>query len=498
MTRLCLTVRFLQPTQHGRGDGDNPEWPPSPLRLFQALVAASAGRWNERVTLMHAAPAMRWLESLPPPEIVAPNGVPSESPRQVFVPDNTAELAVPAWRRGEVDQGTKRTEKVVCPTHLVPIDSSMANDAIADGGTVHYLFESDEHSAAHLPILRSGMRSLTHLGWGVDQVVGDAAMISDAEANALSGHRWNVTANGGVILRVPQPGTLDAIIAKHAAFLGRLEQDTFRPVPPLSVFRMMRYHSHTAGESVVPRHCFAAFQLLNPAGERFLAVNPVREARNVAAWVRHITGEICRDWPDVATFVHGHAPDGGQAKGAIADQRFQYLPIPTINAALKRVEAIRRVIVAAPIEFQDRIDFIRRRLVGQTLVGEGRPVGMLNLIPRPDPVLRQYVGKSCTWSTVIPVIWPGHDDRSVAKGRKLLRKAFRDAGVHPQVIDDIQELDWRPSGFRPGVAMAHAYERPQQLTGSIYHVRVRFKQPIVGPLAIGSGRYRGFGLFAHE
>ena len=34
---LCITVRFLQPYSHGRGDGGEPEWPPSPLRLFQAL-----------------------------------------------------------------------------------------------------------------------------------------------------------------------------------------------------------------------------------------------------------------------------------------------------------------------------------------------------------------------------------------------------------------------------------------------------------------------------
>ena len=62
---FCLTVRFLDPvpTFHGRGDGSEPEWPPSPLRLFQALVAASAARWPGSHFGDYAAPALKWLEA---------------------------------------------------------------------------------------------------------------------------------------------------------------------------------------------------------------------------------------------------------------------------------------------------------------------------------------------------------------------------------------------------------------------------------------------------
>ena len=55
---LCITVRFIQPFSHGRRDGDDLEWPPSPLRLFQALVASSAGLWNERTAVKSAAPCV--------------------------------------------------------------------------------------------------------------------------------------------------------------------------------------------------------------------------------------------------------------------------------------------------------------------------------------------------------------------------------------------------------------------------------------------------------
>lgn len=40
--------------------------------------------------------------------------------------------------------------------------------------------------------------------------------------------------------------------------------------------------------------------------------------------------------------------------------------------------------------------------------------------------------------------------------------------------------------------------RPEKTTGSMVHVRLRFKHPMSGLLAIGAGRYRGFGLLARE
>jgi CRISPR-associated protein Csb2 len=99
-TQFCLTVRFLQPYSHGRGDGGDPEWPPSPLRVFQALVAAAAARWNERMQLAYAAPALRWLEHQPTPTIVAAPGVRSDVTYRLYVPDNVADKVARSWSGG--------------------------------------------------------------------------------------------------------------------------------------------------------------------------------------------------------------------------------------------------------------------------------------------------------------------------------------------------------------------------------------------------------------
>ncbi len=377
----------------------------------------------------------------------------------------------------------KREQKFVRPTHL-------------DGDAVHYLYALPDGGCPHLDVLRAAARSVTHLGWGVDMVAGDAALVTETEAAALAGERWRAVTGGGVGLRVPRAGTLADLSAKHAASLGRVSGDRFLPVPPLSNFRVIGY----ARATDLPARPWAAFTILKPDASGNRAFCAARRTRDVAAWVRHATGHVCAGWPfeDVAGFVHGHDPADTTKplKGEFADRRFHYLPLPTLNAALNRVESIRRVLVVGPAGCEDQVTWVRRRLPGQMLEAEGREWGLLNLLPTSDWVLKQYVATAREWSTVTPVIWPGHDDHDPKKAKGLLLKAFGQAGLTPEVVAGIEALEWRPVGFRAGLDLAHCYVKPASLTGRAYHVRVRFKTPVAGPLAVGAGRFRGFGLFA--
>ena len=77
---FCIAVTFLDPRYHGRGDGGVPEWPPSPLRLLQALVAANSDEIGIDPDLDRA---LAWLEQQEPPLIVAPKPTSSHiSPRK--------------------------------------------------------------------------------------------------------------------------------------------------------------------------------------------------------------------------------------------------------------------------------------------------------------------------------------------------------------------------------------------------------------------------------
>src|SRR5689334_9350248 len=112
---FCVSIRYLQPYYHGRGDGGEPEWPPSPLRVFQAMTCAAAARWNERVRLEQSAEAMKWLESQDPPTVVAPSVLDSRVKYRLYVPDNTGDLAAGTWSRGDTTKAIRRTEKDICP-----------------------------------------------------------------------------------------------------------------------------------------------------------------------------------------------------------------------------------------------------------------------------------------------------------------------------------------------------------------------------------------------
>lgn len=79
---------------------------------------------------------------------------------------------------------------------------------------------------------------------------------------------------------------------------------------------------------------------------------------------------------------------------------------------------------------------------------------------------------------------------------ELLRKAFRQAGYSNDLVDQL-ELEWRDVGFRSGVDLASRYLPPENLGNAPrVHVQVRFPSEVQGPIAVGSGRFRGFGLFA--
>lgn len=496
---LCVTIRYLQPYFHGRGETGEPEWPPSPLRLYQALVAAAAARWNERTQLEFAKPTLAWFGGLANPTISAVAGTRAIAPYRLYVPDNVGDKVANSWRIGnEADISSYRTEKDVRPTHL-------SGDA-----TVHYLYllpDSCPDLDQHLDILRSAARSITHLGWGVDMVAGNAEVLDEQDVAVLKGERWEPASRGsGNGLRAPVDGTLNALIDRHERFLGRLSHDGFRPVPPLTKFKVVNYRR--AGDPL-PRP-FKVFHLINPE-EGQLNEKPFSYPHSrfihIAAMVRHLAIEAMsrdkpRGTPDswIDTYVAGHA-----TPGATDHRRFSYIPLPSIGNA-HTDPSIRRVMITAPPGDEAWLDFLASRLVGsqlQPLEGTVLQKPPILDLPRNQAVVRQYTEPAKTWASVTPVILPGYNDRSPSKTQKLIDKALAQAGIETPC-----EYEWREVSWFPKLLTAHKYDRQRSKIGyirpkhllnfSAVHLRITFKDNLAypGPLAIGPGRHCGFGLFA--
>ena len=488
--KVVLTVRFLQPYAHGRGEGGHPEWPPSPLRLFQALVSSGIGRVVDAARRERHEATLRWLERLAPPHVVASeplkhrDGTPRVAGHRGYVPDNVGDKAAAAWARGrDGDLASFRTEKDV-RSLMLPDEACVAYEYTAD----------TTEANAHLSTLTDMMRSVTHLGWGIDQVAGDAQI----DGTPPPGERWEPRRMGEVDLRAPRTGTLDALEARHKAFLGRLPgDDMLIPVPPLSTFERVRY----GRASEVERRPFIAFRIVEPSTGDRLAIDPARHARDVAAWLRNRVGQLTQGWEfgDERVLVHGHTDV--DKHGGSPDTRFAYLPLPTIAPWGKdkplRSTDIARVMLVGPASKEVELLWLEQQLLGECLSWQGRDKAMLEFLPAQDNVLRNYTGGdrgSTTWTTVTPVVLPGLDGRSEAKTEKLLRKAFLHAGYPPEVVERL-DLTWSKPGFFPGVAHADRHLAPDKVTGPQYHVRATFPEPVLGPIAIGSGRYRGLGTF---
>src|SRR5208282_592119 len=127
-SNLCLSVRFLAPVFHGRRDGGEPEWPPSPMRLFQSLVNAASARWRDASLAPHARVSLEWLEKQTSPLVIAPKAM-TTSGYRLSVPNNSMDIVARAWSRGnysnlgDANPAKHRTMKPVRPVMLRDSDA---------------------------------------------------------------------------------------------------------------------------------------------------------------------------------------------------------------------------------------------------------------------------------------------------------------------------------------------------------------------------------------
>lgn len=540
---LRISVRFLDGEFHGRGDNGESEWPPSPLRLFQALTNAAARLDGNGISAGNAD-ALRWLEAVTkPPEIIADKATTTNG-YQLYVPDNVGDLVAKKWSRGEyfdsknhpIDISSYRTEKRIRPLRL-------AGDA-----AVHYLWTLDDADfAKHRETFITLARAITRLGWGVDLVVGGAAVEKRGETfTSFSGEHWlPVETAGGASLRVPLAGTLTALDDRHAAFLGRINRlddggEIFAPVPPLSTFRVVTYRRATE----LTQAPYAVFALRRPDDSGFSAFDPQWRRLHLVGMLRHAASQpdfasaVGWEKSKVDAFVLGHdKSDPANTKPTASTARLVFIPLPSIEWRGEdrgsTVGAIRRVLVTVSGKY-DTAEFMRivRALEGQEIIEEKRkqPVAFLRRQSDTDNAIAGYFAESAGWTTVSPVVLPGHDDPRKLRRRlhdtantlsvaekaqivrkldarieRLLRKAFIDSGLPATLVADA-EFQWRGTGFLHGVDLASRYSTPNQCRRfRRLHVRVvlRERSPdgtlhlkrISGPLCIGSGRFSGLGLF---
>ena len=462
MPTLRVTVDWLDRSYHGA------EWPPSPLRLYQAMIAGYAvHRRGDRAL----EAAMRHFETLPSPTIHAPE-VEDRAPVTSAVPNNDGDRASELWAKGDRLRARAKARKLV--TFRVRRPRSF-------DGAVTYQWDADTETERHLGALKEIVESVSAVGHGIDSAVARLEL-ADRPASP-PGVAYTSAPTGRHRLSVPYPGAFDVLEERYRQFRGRIGPDGGVAGAPEPDHRQESYMSER-DLPPIRREAFA----LKDMDERPLSFEGTRTMA-VAAMVRHAVG--------------GAAQRAGLAEKTISElmghggeRRIRVHPLP--NVGHEHADGrIRRVMLTAPesVEEDDWLG-VQHRLIGAELTPEGQtePIGMLTPVAGRDGVLAGYCGEARAWTTATPVVLWGYDHR---RGRprpeRSVRRLLRRAGI-PEVM--LESATMEPAGRLCGSTMPARYDRPRHLAEyPCQHMSIRWGVPVTGPVFLGAGTGYGLGLF---
>jgi len=460
MTWLTLEVHFLARRYHGA------EWPPSPMRLLQAIVAGSHSTDH---------PALRWMESQKPPLILAEPD-PARKELITYVPANN------------VREKEARTPKRVYERRV--------------SRPVSYMYELTDISDVAIANQIIDLAAKVHtLGTGLDAAHVVACIEGNMPAVAEGRLRWmpwqrrmqgHLRPSICSRLRTPIPGSLASV---EEVYQFKLRRNLFTnggeprvPNPPPTRHALAIYAPAEAARC----HLFLGVSLYtNGALKQRWAAYP-EDTVVVAGMLRHalLTRAQEADAPKyVMDMIAGHPRDR-------AGPRISYLPLPSIGH--RRADGlIRRALLLVPAEqAQEEDEWIGLVEEPLPLIAEGRSeaVAYAAFADELDNVFRLFLGRATTWTSATPVVLPGDYTRGWTLVEKLVRKALKEAGFAPE---EIVNLSASKSPMIAGVKHAHAYRRKQTEGRSYtYHVRVQFSRQCHGPIWIGRQKHQGLGVMA--
>lgn len=427
--RLVVDVRFLLDRYHGE------EWPPSPRRLFLALVAALYQSPPGRFARADGDRALQYLESMGPPRIDAVGH--EASPYTLFVPNNDWDLVLKDIEKNRAI--TVNPRKYTTGKRLRPHVAT----------AVRYAWEVRQGGAGDqgaLGLLCRLAREIPVLGWGIDPVAVDCRVI-DA-VSPMGGATEYAPADGGADMKidVPAAGLLDDAKRRYKEFAGQVTADGFIKPGPITRQRSAGYKAGRRAARLL------AFRL-HSAGKLFVAPGGVPELTRA---VRDLCGS-----------------DLGGAK---------VVPLPTIGG--RHADGmVRRVGLIVPPSA--RAGALLRKIDSQFVDVGGIGRFQIASVPDSDGVRMSYCHKSRVWRSVTPLEAGGCGGRDRQGAADLVAREMGARGLQDSLLSI--RLDKVPdrAGLRrlPGAA-------------PLWYAEIEFKRALDGPLTAGTGTDRGNGVLA--
>ena len=468
---MILEIEVTFTVGHFHGE----EWPPSPARLFQALVAASHHGAHGLIHQAVRDEALRWLEHQEPPSIVVPEAVHQREHLMNYVPNNDDGFGVDPHVRAEKSMGG----------WFFPPSSPVA---------YQWQIGADANATKQADVIAAMSSLIAYVGRTVDLACARGQLL-DAEllANALGRKRWQPTEREGGRWLAPAAGFLElldrrfprSVSAEPPDFTNTRQvsyepEDVLRLGAPVAVFEMLRMDGRKLG--------FDPRDLRQPAG---MVRNAMLRWADATPGIRpHFAAD------QLARFLQGHKSAAGKERSE--GGHFAVVPLPSVNPPSFTADGwLRRVAVigygvTSPVD-HELFEELTRGLHGALLEDKGKPRGELRLLTSREQqrVLAPLAGPASRWRSITPVVLTGFTRKGRAAEACLLR-ALVQQGYR---AEDIESLAAFTGPVVPTAQPARAYQVQGYLgTTPRIHAEVIFRRQLAGPLVLGRGRFTGFGL----
>ncbi|MBX2813530.1 MAG: type I-U CRISPR-associated protein Cas5/Cas6 [Myxococcales bacterium] len=531
-------------TASAYNDRNETEWPPHPARLFSALVATWAEDEGEDPENERAA--LEWLEQQPPPWVVA-----SECTQRkvvpVFVPVNDTGTVDQPLRAREMlaealasmenppdgktrvqlekavnkaqDKLKKDTQKAVVAGKRAAEKLSNARQILPESRLrqsrtfptvipvhprVRYIWKESPSDDIRLALEALCQRVLA-LGHSSSFI---RASIKDPTKEPDNEDTYEPDLSGRNMLRVTTKGQLQRLeqnYQQHKGIEPRILPAEFRRYR-----RGAKIDKYTPPTSVFDDNWIV---FIRASGGQY----PITRTVSMASTFRAALMEYALD--PIPAILSGHASDGAKLEVPHA----AYVPLPYVSSLYatghilglavilpRNIEvAYKEQVLQAIARWEDKERTPKDEETPKLRLYDGRNVDMclrrvLGIAHAVNARTSTWCQSSRYWATVTPIALdknPGdlhhcdHAKRKAAFERATITvaQACTHIGLdEPEIIDILTSSvvpgSTKPRHFPP---FPRSRNKPRRV---LVHARLRFSEPICGPVILGAGRYLGLGL----
>lgn len=448
--------------------------------------------------------SLQWLEALCPPVIALPRMEEGQD-LQNFVPNNDLDAVQGDVRRIGKIRRKKRVRPLLFNAQIPLLYA--------------WRFEPSEDGQRHAGVICDTAERLYQFGRGWDMAWAWGEVLAESKLEErLLNHPGNVyrpsTGGAGKALPCPTLGTLDSLMRRYAANTKRFRTEksgrTVRSFSqqPKAQFAQIPYDSPST------RHLY---ELREQSREARFAVWPLeRTVRLVEALRDGATARLRKALPtkgqEIERVLVGRKANGDDA--GRTSLRVKIVPLPSIGHR-HADRGIRRVLVEVPADCPLRADDINWAFAGQEIAHPLRGMSM-HVTPTEAKEMLKHYGfdeRSQVWRTVTPVALPESARRrridpsrigEQAKG-SAERRAEQERATeavfqvlrHAQVRCRPGTIQVQREPFEANGQSVEAFAKDTRFAKQrLWHVQIRFRGLVSGPLVIGDGRFLGLGVMA--